>query len=310
MDTQSRSAPSNLGSARSRRRASSSRLRRSTSKSSFSPCRCTFTANVRPPAVATCTWPREAAASGVRSKVSKSSERGFPKSSSMMRTAASPPNPGTSSCRLASTVMYSLGRMSMRVDSSWPSLMKVGPRHSSPSLRNSAVEVRAALSSAGSSSFFSFAWRRANLRAKSQISAVRTRARLAPRRRHPPSIAAADPAAASLPFFAVAASANSEPDVLAGSLLSSRSAAAARSRSLLAPRRTISRLRPVSFSAGCFFWEFSPFKLVVIAGEGCKGAVVEDPLCSDNSASIMVDLRAILCSCHRVLGARTLLCDV
>ena len=116
------------------------------------------------PAGPTC--PRDAAAMGVRSKLSKMLSMGLPSSASMTLTALSPENPGTLSWSCFSSSMYSLGRMSILVLRSCPSLMKVGPSSSSPCFRSAAITLRVELFIALSSTFRSFSSRRTILMQK------------------------------------------------------------------------------------------------------------------------------------------------
>ncbi len=80
--------------------------------------------------VAKCTCPNDAAAMAVRLNVSKISSIGLLNSFSMIFTAISPENPGTLSCNNDNSSINSRGNISIRVDNSCPSLMKVGPNSS------------------------------------------------------------------------------------------------------------------------------------------------------------------------------------
>src|SRR3954451_4538879 len=110
--------------------------------------RCTLTATSRPLGrVARCTWPIDAAASGVGSNAVKRRSTGWPSSSRIMRSTSSYGNGRTSSCRPRSSATMSGGTTSGRVESSCPNLTNVGPSSSSISRR---CRPRAVPSIAGS----------------------------------------------------------------------------------------------------------------------------------------------------------------
>mmetsp|Transcript_15946 Transcript_15946/g.42966 ORF Transcript_15946/g.42966 Transcript_15946/m.42966 type:complete len:313 (-) Transcript_15946:34-972(-) len=149
----SRQSRSTRSGVRSRDMATSERtwrFLRSTLKSSSRPGRCTLTATRVPfLVVARCTWPRDAAASGVSSNSAKASS---PSSSRRIRFTSDSGKGGHSSCSVESSSMKTLGITSTRVERSCPSLMKVGPSASSPSLHSRASLVLASTSP-------SFPWR-------------------------------------------------------------------------------------------------------------------------------------------------------
>ena len=100
------------------------------------PGRNTFTATSRSTPwvffnLAKCTWAIDALAMGVRSNWLKISSTGRPKARSIDATATSEGKGGTWSCSLASSSAMSLGSRSRRVDSTCPSLTKIGPKCSS-----------------------------------------------------------------------------------------------------------------------------------------------------------------------------------
>ena len=68
---------------------------KSTSKSSLRPGRCTLTTTRSPFSLARCTWPREAAAIGLKSNSSKISSTGLRNERSIVARTAPPPNGGT-----------------------------------------------------------------------------------------------------------------------------------------------------------------------------------------------------------------------
>ena len=93
--------------------------------------RWTLTTTSRPlGSVARCTWPSEAAASGSSSNSAKRWRIWPPSSASTISVTTSNPNGSASSWSRASAVVYAGGSRSKRVDSSWPSLMYVGPSSS------------------------------------------------------------------------------------------------------------------------------------------------------------------------------------
>ena len=94
--------------------------------------RCTLTTTWSPVgSVARCTWPIDAAAIGVSSKVRNACSIVRPISSSITRRTSANGIGVTSSCRLRSSAMMSGGITSGRVESSWPNLTNVGPSSSS-----------------------------------------------------------------------------------------------------------------------------------------------------------------------------------
>mmetsp|Transcript_3706 Transcript_3706/g.8050 ORF Transcript_3706/g.8050 Transcript_3706/m.8050 type:complete len:265 (-) Transcript_3706:68-862(-) len=114
---------------------------------------------------------------------------GLPSSFSMMATARSPPKPGTLSCRSLSTLMYSFSTTSVRVEITWPSLTKVGPRVKSPSRMNSAAAVLAALTASGPPlALRALSTRRPARARKLHTSVVRLNAELLPRCCQPDSM--------------------------------------------------------------------------------------------------------------------------
>lgn len=80
------------------------------------------------------TWPKLAAAMGCVWKEWNRRDTGAPSSASMMAMALSGAKAGTLSCSLASSSVKAAGKRSDRVENSWPTLMKVGPRRSRDSL--------------------------------------------------------------------------------------------------------------------------------------------------------------------------------
>mmetsp|Transcript_58859 Transcript_58859/g.120434 ORF Transcript_58859/g.120434 Transcript_58859/m.120434 type:complete len:217 (+) Transcript_58859:1509-2159(+) len=113
---------------------------------------------------------------------------GLPSSFSITATALSPEKPGTLSCRILSSSMYSFVRMSMRVDKSCPSLINVGPSSNSPWRRSLAISLRAADFSALSSTFLNLSSRRMILIPKEYNSIVLTSPEPFPLFAHPPSM--------------------------------------------------------------------------------------------------------------------------
>src|SRR5215469_4538868 len=113
---------------RSPSRASHKNSSRSREKASTMPGRNTLTATSRPSVVvAKCTCAMDAAATAVSSKAANIDPRGLENSASISSRAWAPGNGGRRSCRLARSRVISSPKRSARVDSSCPSLMKLGP---------------------------------------------------------------------------------------------------------------------------------------------------------------------------------------
>mmetsp|Transcript_865 Transcript_865/g.1281 ORF Transcript_865/g.1281 Transcript_865/m.1281 type:complete len:262 (+) Transcript_865:1669-2454(+) len=141
MATQSRAAPSVLGSSFCNHTANVRMFFKSMSKSALRPGRCTFTTTFSPLSDAKCTCPRLAAAMGTDSKESKTSSTGFPRENCTMSRAVALSKAGTLSCSCSSSLMNSGDSTSTRVENCWPTLMKVGPKRTSPSLSQIATSV-------------------------------------------------------------------------------------------------------------------------------------------------------------------------
>ena len=102
---------------------------RSRAKAASISGRSTLIATSRPSAVtAKWTWAMDAAAAALSSNCLYSSPTGRPSSSSIMRRAAVPSKGGSRSCNAARSLATCSPSRSGRVESIWPSLMKVGPR--------------------------------------------------------------------------------------------------------------------------------------------------------------------------------------
>mmetsp|Transcript_34702 Transcript_34702/g.70184 ORF Transcript_34702/g.70184 Transcript_34702/m.70184 type:complete len:315 (+) Transcript_34702:2296-3240(+) len=142
--------------------------------------------------VAVWTCPSDAAASGSAEKSLKTSSHGFPNSLETISLALAPLNPGTSSCNVLRTSVYSTGRTSVRVDTTWPSFTNVGPSRSKPSRIKVAASILAASisSSVAVPSFRSLrglSTLKTHLRANFHTSALRRRAEELPRVSQPRS---------------------------------------------------------------------------------------------------------------------------
>ena len=99
-----------------------------------------------------CTCAIEALATGRRSNCTNNSEIGLPNDFSMAATARSESKGGTWSCSLASSSAISTGNRSRRVEMTWPSFTKIGPR-CSKAMRRRAPRACCAMEPAGKSHF-------------------------------------------------------------------------------------------------------------------------------------------------------------
>mmetsp|Transcript_23885 Transcript_23885/g.57020 ORF Transcript_23885/g.57020 Transcript_23885/m.57020 type:complete len:235 (-) Transcript_23885:285-989(-) len=88
------------------------------------------------------TCPIEAAATGVGSTFSKTSDIGSFSSSSMILKATSLGKGGRRSCSFCSSCRYSGGSRSGREERAWPALMKAGPREAMISMKSLARFLR------------------------------------------------------------------------------------------------------------------------------------------------------------------------
>jgi len=109
-----------------------------------------------------------------------------------MDLTRSPENPGTLSWRVLSTLVYSGGRTSVRVDTTWPNLTKLGPNINNPlRIKTAASTLAASISSSVASPFFliflGFNTRNTQLSANFHTSALRRMAEELPRASHPSS---------------------------------------------------------------------------------------------------------------------------
>ncbi len=117
------------GTARSRSRATKSRMERSRRTFSRMSGRRTFTATTSPVrrSTARCTCATEAAATGVGSKASKISSSGAPRPDSTVQRTAAKEKGGTWSCSTEISSTSGRGSRSPRVEAICPTLMKVAP---------------------------------------------------------------------------------------------------------------------------------------------------------------------------------------
>mmetsp|Transcript_779 Transcript_779/g.3084 ORF Transcript_779/g.3084 Transcript_779/m.3084 type:complete len:225 (+) Transcript_779:1607-2281(+) len=184
MPSQFDETPSSCGSRRSASAATQRMLRQSTANCSNSPSRWILTTTSSPVvlSVARCTCASDAAASGFFENVSKTASSGPPSSSSTIAMARSAGKPGTWFCSETSSEITSGGSTSTRVDSSWPSLMNVGPNLTSASLSSAAKVRRASIASGDRDDADPDGCRRRsaivlsrNLAAHTQIAVVRRR---------------------------------------------------------------------------------------------------------------------------------------
>ena len=118
-----RSPAPSAGAGRTASRAGADRPRPPTSYPDIGACR-----RARDPswARARCTWPSEAAAAGLCSKLAKRVCQSGPSSADMRRLTKAQPMGGASLCSLVSSIAYSAGSASGMVASNWATFM-IGP---------------------------------------------------------------------------------------------------------------------------------------------------------------------------------------